>query len=126
MRELVREEIASARPERHSGRISAGKTAVAVELYLIEPFLAFGQDLNRSRVHRFEEVNPGFAQGIGLHKAATQRCLMAPPVRPKVRPYTIELYRASTARFTTCPVHHTRKLEGRIPHARNDTASSRG
>jgi len=39
---LLGEEIFFTRPERYSGFISAGKTAIAVEFDLVEPFLASG------------------------------------------------------------------------------------
>ena len=45
LRELVCEQISPPGPERYHGRIPASKTAVAVELNLVEPFLALGQAL---------------------------------------------------------------------------------
>jgi hypothetical protein len=48
MRELVCEEVAPPRPERHVGRIPAGKAAVAVDLDLIEPVLSFRQLVDQS------------------------------------------------------------------------------
>ena len=45
-------------------RISASKTAVAVELHLVEPILSPGQALNRQRIHGFDEANLGRSEGI--------------------------------------------------------------
>jgi hypothetical protein len=56
---LLGEEIFFMRPERYSGFISAGKTAIAVKFDLVEPFLALGKLLNRQRIHWIDEVNLG-------------------------------------------------------------------
>ena len=57
MRELVCEEVRSPEPERYPGRIPPGKAALAVELYLVEPFLSFRQLVDQSRIHRLYELH---------------------------------------------------------------------
>jgi hypothetical protein len=57
--ELLREEGLSSGPERHSRRISTGKTAVPVKFDLVEPFLTMGKFLNRQCIHRLDKANLG-------------------------------------------------------------------
>ena len=56
---LLREEGFSSGPERHSRRISTGKTAVPVKFDLVEPFLTMGKFLNRQCIHRLDKANLG-------------------------------------------------------------------
>jgi len=46
MRELRGEEVTATRPESYSVFVSAGQAAIAVKLYLVEPFLALRDVLN--------------------------------------------------------------------------------
>jgi hypothetical protein len=46
----------------YSLRISAQQDAVAVELNLVEPFLAFWQLVDQPRIHRFDELDFGGRQ----------------------------------------------------------------
>src|SRR5215468_11281060 len=69
--ELLREEVFSPGPERYPICISPGETAVAVELNLVEPFLAVGQALNQPCIHGLDE--PDFSgrqgtEGLGSHE----------------------------------------------------------
>jgi hypothetical protein len=57
VRELLGEKVSSPRPENDALPISPGKTPVAVEFHLIEPFLAFWQLLNQPRIHWFDETD---------------------------------------------------------------------
>jgi hypothetical protein len=38
-------------------RIPASETAIAVEFYFVEPFLALGEFLNQQRIHGFDKAN---------------------------------------------------------------------
>ena len=64
IRELICKELSSPRPERYPCRIPAGKTAVAVELDPIEPFLAFRQLIDQSHIHRLDEPKFGGRQHL--------------------------------------------------------------
>ena len=72
IRELLCEKVFSPGPERHAGRIPSSKTAVAVELDFVEPFLAFGQLVDQSRIHRLDERDfcegrPSWLHPGGVH-----------------------------------------------------------
>ena len=56
VRELLCEKVFSPRPEDHSRGIPTSKTAVAVKLNFVEPFFAFRQFVDQSRIHRFDEL----------------------------------------------------------------------
>src|SRR5262249_53209107 len=60
LRELLGEEIFFTQPERFSGFIPADKTAVAIELDLVEPLLTFGKFLNRERMHGLDKSDLPF------------------------------------------------------------------
>ena len=66
MRELRREEIAPTRPEHYSVLVSASETTIAVKLYFVEPFLAFGNSLDGEGIHRLDEPYDGVKSGC-LH-----------------------------------------------------------
>ena len=71
MGKLLCEKILSPGPESHSGGISPGKTAVSVELNLVEPFLAVGQALNQPCIHGLDKPDFGGrqrAEGLGSHE----------------------------------------------------------
>jgi hypothetical protein len=71
IRELLREKVSSPRPERYPRRIASSKTAVAIELDLVEPFLPLRQLVDQSRIHRLDEADFGErqrAEGFGSHK----------------------------------------------------------
>src|SRR5262245_40847590 len=59
--ELVCEEVFSPGPERYLLCISPGKTAVAVELNLVEPFL-LREVLNQPGIHRLDKPDFGGRQ----------------------------------------------------------------
>jgi hypothetical protein len=65
--ELLCKEVFPPGPECDSARISPGVTAVAVKFNLVEPFLALGETLNQSRIHRLDEADFGGRQRSGLH-----------------------------------------------------------
>src|SRR5215813_11368821 len=69
LRELLREEVFSPGPERYLLCISPGKTAVAIELNLVEPFLTLREVLNQPCIHRLDKPDFGRWQGVdvGFH-----------------------------------------------------------
>src|SRR5262245_11337671 len=71
LRELSGEEVPSSRPKCYPGRITASKTAVTVELNLVDPLLALGQVLHQPRIHRLDKPDFGGrqrAEGFGCHE----------------------------------------------------------
>src|SRR5215475_9833821 len=64
MRELLCEEISSPGPKSDPFWIPAGKTAVSVELDLVEPFLTLGKFLKRERIHGLDEPDLCFWQRV--------------------------------------------------------------
>jgi hypothetical protein len=71
VKRFPRLEVPSPRPERYSVGIPPGKTAVAIELYFVEPFLAVRQLVDQSRIHGLDELDFGGrqrAEGFGCHE----------------------------------------------------------
>src|SRR5262245_11006813 len=64
MREWFCEEISSPGPKRDRFWIPAGKTAVSVELDLVESFLTLGKFLKRERIHGLDEPDLCFWQRV--------------------------------------------------------------
>ena len=64
LRELLCEEVSSPGPEGYPARISASKTAVAVELHFVEPFPPLGQALHQLGIQGLNKPHLGGWQGV--------------------------------------------------------------
>src|SRR4029077_3427549 len=93
MRELRSDVVSPTRPEHYSVLVSASETSIAVKLYFVEPFLAFGDSLDGEGIHRLDEPQltrskdafgiPYFPRCIHLMSRWYICCWLRPDERPR-------------------------------------------
>ena len=93
MRKLRSEKVTATRPERSAVFVSACKATIAVKLYFVEPFLAFGDSLDGEGIHRLDEPQlarskdafgiPYFPRCIHLMSWWYMCCWLRPDERPR-------------------------------------------